>query len=197
MGFHNPYIMYQYVEDGYQLVSIDVLVPCVHHRFIPPAIHSSGMFFYLGIAVPKFFWQANSLLAANKEEGGFNNNTHKETSFQQAAKKIQEDFNTFETEEVLSGTQHFKLPFKVEPDYYTGDGGKGWEVQIFDNDDRHFYDKLDGEVMGCFVLSVNLVSVEKPRKQKHKGTMRCIGSPHIAKPYDEADNASMTEDPDL
>jgi hypothetical protein len=100
MGFHNPYIMYQYVEeDGNQLVSIDVLVPCVHHRFIrPSSIHSSGMYFDLGIVVPGLFWQADRLLAANKEEGGFNKNTHKTAAFQQAAKKIQEDFNTFETE---------------------------------------------------------------------------------------------------
>jgi hypothetical protein len=36
----------------------------------------------------------------------------------------------------------------VEPaDYYTGDGGEGWEVQIFDNEDMNLYDELDGEVM--------------------------------------------------
>jgi hypothetical protein len=128
MGFQNPYIMYQYIEDGNQLVSIDVLIPCVHRKFIRPSIHSCGMYFDLGIAVPEFFWQANRLIAANEGDNGFNKNTHKATAFQQAAKKIQEDFNTFETEEVLSGVQRFKLPFKVEPDYYTGDGGEGWEV---------------------------------------------------------------------
>jgi hypothetical protein len=188
MGFQNPYIMYQYVEDGNQLVSIDVLVPNVHRKYIRPSIHSSGMYFDLGIAVPEFFWQANRLIAANKGEEGFNKNTHKATAFQQAAKKIEEDFNTFETEEVLSGApQRFKLPFKVEHDYYTGDGGKGWEVQIFDNEDEDLHDELEGEVMSFFVLSVNLVSVEKPRKQKRKGTMRRIGSPLSAAPKpDEA-----------
>jgi hypothetical protein len=196
MGFQNPYIMYQYVEDGNQLVSVDVLVPSVHRRFIRPSIHSSGMYFDLGIAVPEFFWNADRLVAANKEHTSFNKNTHKATAFQQAAKKIQEDFNTFETEEVLSGAQRFKLPFKVEPDYYTGDGGEGWEVQIFDNEDTELYDELDGEVMSFFVLSVNLVSVEKPRQQKRKGTMRRIGSPLApgrAGAGAEAEEASMNE----
>jgi hypothetical protein len=72
------------------------------------------MFFDIGIAMPTFFWQADRLLAANKG-GGFNKNTHKVTAFQLAANKIQADFNTFEIEEVLSGTQRFKPPFKVEP----------------------------------------------------------------------------------
>jgi hypothetical protein len=80
-------------------------------------------------------------------------------------------------EEVLSGAQRFKLPFKVEPDYYTADGGEGWEIQVFDNDDVRLLEELDGDAMCFFVLSVSLVSVEKAPKKKRKGTMRRIGSP--------------------
>jgi hypothetical protein len=68
MGFQNPYIMYQYIENESQLVSIDVLILSVHRRFIRPSIHSSGMFFDIGITVPSFFWQADRILATN--EGG-------------------------------------------------------------------------------------------------------------------------------
>jgi hypothetical protein len=92
----------------------------------------------------------------------------------------------------LSGAQRFKLPFKVEHNYYTGNGGKGWEVQMFDNEDVDLHDELEGEIMSFIVLSVNLVSVEKPCKQKRKGTIQRIGSPIAApKPDEEEDMADL------
>jgi hypothetical protein len=169
MGFHNPYsiIMYQYVEDDNQLVSIDVLVPCVHMhcRFICPSIqHSSGMFLILRYP-NSFVRPIVSLLQTKKRVDSTRTPTKQQPSskLQRRSKRIPTPLRRKKF--WASGApQCFKLlPFKVvEPDYYTGDGGKGWEVQIFDNEDMNLYDKLDGEVISFFVLSVNLVSVEKP-----------------------------------
>jgi hypothetical protein len=82
-------------------------------------------------------------------------------------------------EEVLCGAQRFKPPpFKVEPaDCHTADGGKGWEIQIFNNEDVRLLEELEGAVMTFSVLSVNLVSVVKAPKKKRRGIPRRIGSP--------------------
>jgi hypothetical protein len=172
MGFQNLYIMYDSILkmaiSVYPLMCWSPLCTA-DSSTLPFTARACILILVLWWCLNSFGRPTTSLLQTKKRKDSTRTHTKRQPSIK--SKEIQEDFNPFKMEEVLSGAQHFKLPFKVEHDYYTGDGGQGWVVQVFDNEDSDLYHELDSEVMIFFVLSVNLVSVEKPRKQKHKGTM--------------------------
>ena len=75
----------------------------------------------------------------------------------------------------LGPPQKIQLPFKVEQDFYKParhSDSEGWEVQLFDNDDQVLEEELGvGVSADFFILSVDMVSVVKPKQKRSKGKM--------------------------
>ena len=67
----------------------------------------------------------------------------------------------------MSNPMQAKLPFKCKEDITE------WEILAFDNEDR-FNDEV-GSLQYYFVLSVNLIDVEKVKKTKKEGGFCNLG----------------------
>ena len=72
----DPYIMCKYVENESQLVSIDMLIPCVHHRVIHPSIHRSGMLFDIDVGCLHSLGRPIISLLRTVENGEDSTRTH-------------------------------------------------------------------------------------------------------------------------
>ena len=127
------------------------------------------------------------MLAANAGNKKFTKDTHKATAFALKCKEVEKelgttvkvDHDTGEEEiEVSAGVQQIKLPFDVKEDLYWGKKGKGegYELLGFENDDDVLFAELE-EMTDLFILSVDMVSNEKKKVKKARGTMRKIKSP--------------------
>jgi hypothetical protein len=166
-----PFIVYDYISGGRRRVSVDLLVMTVPKDMIRPKMATNGLELHVGMVVPPFFADADRLMAANEGDAGFTEDTHKATAFKDAAIKLHEHHRSFDGEEEIMGTpQCIKLPFKCEENIVD------WEVQAFEDDGDELVDSL-GAPQFYFVLSVDLVSIIKPREKKKKGGFRVIGSP--------------------
>jgi hypothetical protein len=177
MAFQCPFILYDYVNDGRKVVSVDFLIPPVHRRHVRLKIREDGSALEFSIVVPSGFTDPGRLMAAHTYKAGFNQNSHKATAFQFAAREIVKTCSN-EFDEIIVGKQVVKLPFKCETEFYNGfleyDADGGWEVQLFQHFDPILTDELGGAVPELFILSVDLVSVEQAPTPKTKGTMRRV-----------------------
>lgn len=97
-------------------------------------------------------------------------------------------------DEVIGSTQCVKIPIKVETDFYKpsnyDNDEEGWEVQLFDNDCEDLIHELDGQNADFFILSVDMVSVVKPKKKKVRGRMRKVAVPVVGDD-EEGDDTGM------
>ena len=103
--------------------------------------------------------------------------THYEANAMHAVREIKASHNC---EDVVCN-QRVKLPFKVEQGFCTDDGpGSGF--QLFANDDG----EMNTLGMGHLIVTVELVSTEKPPKIKQAlGSLRVIGSPILTEGDDD------------
>jgi hypothetical protein len=189
MAFQCPFILYDYGNDGRKVVSVDFLIPPVHRRHIRLKIREDGLALELGIVVPSVFSDPGRLMAAHDYKMGFNQNTHKATAFQFAARDIVKTCSN-EFDEIIVGKQIVKLPFKCETEFYNGfldyEADGGWEVQLFPHVDPILTAEIGEDGAEVFILSVDLVSVEQAPTPKTKGTMRRVAA---TAPADEGEGA--------
>lgn len=194
MEFKCPYIMYDYVVNGRKVVTVDFLVVNQHRRFFRLAING-GKVLELKIVVPAIFYNSQRLAVAHEEATNFDHNTHKSTAFHSRCKEIKKTLgvatNDDEAEEfeVSAGKQCVQLPFEVEDEFFPGASvhGTGYEILVMDNDDERLYDELGGESTQFFVLSVDMVHIEK-EKTRVVGGMRKLktATPRGRRQADEA-----------
>jgi len=126
---------------------------------IKPKVQSSGMYLELRWMVHEAFFSEKHLTLATKENSKkkqVKKSYYKASALALAACVIKSNFNF---EDVVC-VQCIKLPFKVEQDFCT-DNGPGSELQLFGNDDG----EMDTLGMGYLILTVELVSTEKPPKK--------------------------------
>ena len=179
LSFTCPWILYDSTENGRDIVSVDFLIPNVHRSYIKVQISPCGTILYCGIVVPKDFYNWKRQLDANQHDTDFNNNTHKAASFRKVCDLIEDLAN--ENDEVLGDPMVIKLPFKVEQQFYKAqeifdNDEDGWEVLMIDNECSKLKEELEedlGEdeeaiVPDHFLLTVNMVSVVKPKTKKVK-----------------------------
>jgi hypothetical protein len=178
MDFKCPYIMYDYVDRGWKVVTVDFLVPNQHHRFFWLSINIKKTL-GLKIVVPPVFYCPTCIAGEHGLEEGFNQNTHKATAFHLRCMEIKKDLGVATNDEdadeyeVCAGTQCVQLPFECEDEFYRGgSSGEGYEILVLDNDDEKLYNEL-GEVSQFFILSVDMVHVEK-EKVRVVGAMRKV-----------------------
>jgi hypothetical protein len=177
MSYQHPFMMYSYIEDGCKRVALDFLVPPMAQKNFISKVTSGGMEVQLTTIVPKFFVSCNRLMLAKVLDEDFNEDTHRATSFEEASDKLTKSFGIEDLDDeddvlnqIVGEPQRVKMPFKVEDDIE-------WGVQAFVNDDPMLTHDCNNNEQMFFVVSIELVSVEK-RKEKKKGTFNVIGSPN-------------------
>lgn len=198
-----PCIMYDYVDHNRKVVSVDLLVPNQHRRFFRLEVQG-GKTLVVKVVIPKVFYNRKRILTANAGNKRFNKNSHKATAFSQLCKQIVKDLgkqthppgdgddsDEEANVEVCDGEQCIELPFEVEDELYRGHKGlgKGYEVVALENEDDVLFAELE-EPTDLFVLSVDLVSVEKTKKTA-KGSMRKLKSPSK---YDDSSEEDEEDD---
>jgi hypothetical protein len=194
MEFKCPYIMYDYVVNGRKVVTVDFLVVNQHRRFFRLSVNG-GKVLELKIVVPAIFYNSERLSVAHSEAANFDHNTHKSTAFQARCKEIKKSLGvaTHDDEaeefEVSAGKQCIQLPFEVEEQFFSGASvhGTGYEILVMDNDDERLYNELEGEATQFFVLSVDMVHIEKEKARMVGGMRKLkVASPLGRRQADEA-----------
>ena len=168
MDFRYPYLMYQYIAEGQEWVSVDFLVPTQSEKNFRVAVRNNGTL-SVGTIVPKFFTEDGRMQAAHEADDKFNINTHKATAQSTLCDKIQKNFENDLSDDIMGTPQLVKLPIPVE------DEVAKWECQLFASDEHAFAEELQTDIYYS-VLSVDLKGKEK-KKKKVKGKVRIIGSP--------------------
>jgi hypothetical protein len=166
MNFFSPYIMYTYIEEDVRMVTIDFLVIGQSKSAYRPRVVSDGHGLQLGMVVPNFFAEEARLQTAHYSDTGFNEDTHKATALREIVAKYTDNLD--HEEPLMGEPMQIKLPFKVEEEIVK------WEVLAFDNSDE--FSAEIGIQQYYFLLTVDLVAVEKVKKEKTAPTFRMLGS---------------------
>jgi hypothetical protein len=166
MNFFSPYILYTYIEEDVRMITIDFIVIGQSKSAYRPRVASDGHGFQLGMVVPNFFAQEDRLQAAHYTDTGFNEDTHKATALREIVAKYTDNLDA--EEPLIGEPMQIKLPFKVEEEIVK------WELLAFDN--SHEFSEEIGNQQYYFVLTVDLVAVEKVKKEKKAPTFRMLGS---------------------
>jgi hypothetical protein len=188
MSFFFPYLMYSYIEDNHQRVTVDFLVHGMAKETFCPKVVDSGRCLQFDVVVPSFYVDENQLQIAYEDDESFNENTNKATAFKEIAAAIT---NNLADEEPLFGEpQKVKVPFPCKDEVVN------WELQIFENDDKSFMDDIMGGTnQYFFVLTVELQSALRVKNSKKKGALHLLGSPNrkFVEPEEEEDDSKMED----
>jgi hypothetical protein len=168
MPFFFPHILYTYVEDGLFMCTVDFLVIGQPKEMFRPKVINDGMTLQLGTVVPAMFANETRLQLAKFHDHSFNDDTHQATALQQVISKHVGDMD-LDVEPLMGDPMKIPLPFKCV------DEVKEWEVVAFDND--HEFSTEVGNQQYYFVLSINLVGVEKVKSTKKAAGFRNLGTP--------------------
>lgn len=168
MSFFFPHILYTYVEDGLFMCTVDFLVMGQSKDLFRPKVVNDGMSLQLGTVVPAMFVNEARLQLAMFHDHSFNNDTHKATALQQVISKHVGDTD-LDSEPMLGEPMMITLPFKCVDEI------KEWELVAFDNS-AEFSTEV-GNQQYYFVLSINLVGVEKIKNVKKPAAFRILGTP--------------------
>jgi hypothetical protein len=123
--------------------------------------------FQLGMVVPNFFAQEDHLQAAHYT---LIQASMKTLTRLQHCMRLLPSTDNLDLEEPLIGEPvQIKLPFKVEEEIVK------WELFAFNNSNK--FSEKSGNQQYYFVLTVDLVAVEKVKKEKKAPTFRMLGSP--------------------
>ena len=113
MDFACPYMIKQFLFNGRQGCSVDLLVPTVHEDKVRPKV-VKGTHLAVNFVVPDFFPEEERMLVANQGNAAFNQNTSLATAHSEVVQDVRKIYNS--EAEILGNPQMIKLPFKVEDD---------------------------------------------------------------------------------
>jgi hypothetical protein len=170
MNVEFPFILYDYTSDNRRHVSVDFLILNVPKDMLLPKMAANGLELHLGLVVPSFFARADQVMVVNEEDSNFGKDTHKSNAFMETARKPHEHHQSFDEDEIMGAPQIITLPFKCEENIVD------WELHAYDNESEEMTEDL-GAPQIYLVLSVDLVSIIKPREKKKRGGFRVITSP--------------------
>ena len=173
MSFRCPCVILDHVVNGRDIATVELLIPNVHRRWIKLKVSECGKCLHVAIVVPGFFCDPRHVMAANADDGDFTHNASQATRFQRMCKEVMKTAD--DDEKVWEDPQVIPLPFAVEQQFFAKAGGDndGWQVDLCDNDDSTLVAELGGHT-DFFVLTVNMMSTEKPLPVKSKGRMRRV-----------------------
>lgn len=186
-----PTFKYTYFDEtGQQKSTVDFLLPSgTMANQVKPKVHANGMFLELHWTAPEAFFAINRLILTTKDNSKKKKVKmyhYKANAMALAVREIKANHNF----EDIVCIQRVKLPFKVEQGLCTDDG-PGSDFQLFDHDDG----EMSTLGMGHLILSVQLVSTEKPPKTKQAvGSLHIIGSPILTEDNDDEGSDDEGED---
>lgn len=167
MDFEFPFMIKTFLHNGWESVSVDLLIPTVFEECIYPCVVMHGTFLAVGIAVPEFFPEEECLLVSS---GNNHSNTSQAAAHTAVVQSIQKEFN--DVPEILGKPQMIKLPFTCEEQIIH------WENQLFHGDAKVSASLAEQQYF-C-VLKVDLHSTKLPTGRRNRGIMRVVGSPALA-----------------
>jgi hypothetical protein len=148
------------------MITINFIVIGQTKTAFRPKVVNDGHVFQLGMVVPNFFAHEDRLQTAHYSDSSFNEDTHKATALREI---VANHTDGLDVEEPLMGEpMQVKLPFKVDEEI------DKWELLAFDNSDE--FSSEIGNQQYYFVLTVDLVGVEKVKKEKKAATFRMLGT---------------------
>ena len=185
MGFSFPYIMYKYVDENRRKITIDFLVFGVQKAFFKPKVVQDGRAIQVGVRIPDFFPDDWRLQVANTNSRSFNTNTNKATALREVVAKIcdEQDDNQ---DGFIGPPQVIKLTDKVDEEILY------WEIHAFENDCAKMATKFAGNQQYFFILTIDLLVVERVKKVNRRGAMKVFASP-IRRPR-SGDSSSEEEE---
>ena len=154
--YRSPFIQYSYTEDDQKYIDIDFLVMTFPKKMFRPAVVDGGKGFELGIVCPKLLSKELRLTSTKN----LDHNSNQVTSFKEASNKlhIAHDWS----KELMGRPQYIQLKFECEPRIVQ------WGVEEFDAGNQKLNIKLQHNQF-VTILSVRLMSVERPRREDNKG----------------------------
>ena len=158
-------IIYKWLDkDGRQILTLDFLVSGLPEESFRPSVTRNGLYLEVATVVPPFFLSKLRVIQTTEESSKHKANQHKVNSFAKvvAELKAKHEYNP------IVHHMRVKLPLKVDRDKVD------YELQVFPHDDD------DLAVMtSYFILSVELVSVIKPRSEifTSKKVLKVYSSP--------------------
>ena len=193
--FQCPFMVYPYVQNGLDVCTVTLFIPSIHRRFVRLKVSESGKSLEVSFVLPSIFYDKHRIQTSEgTDDGTFNTNTHKATSFQKACEEMENlaDIN----DQVVGDPMVVPLPFQCQATFFKDphDGDdEGWGIEIFDNPDQILKTELEGDV-DFFFMNVALVSVKKPKEKKAKGKMRRVTSPAPKNGGDDNDEENMFDE---
>ena len=173
LKFECPHLQYQHTDCGFDVATVDLIIPNVHRRYVRLKISKCGTVLEVWFVIPNVLCNPTRIQCANKTDGDFNHNTSKATALQNVCKKIikMEDDHG----EVLGEPQRIKLPFACESIFWRGprNDHRGWDIELCDNDDPVLRREIQGTT-DFFILTVDCLSLEKPVEHQTRGGMRRV-----------------------
>ena len=85
------YIIYDFMQDRKHYCIVDVFIPSMGRDNFTPQVMPGGNKLSIGMVSPKFFFQYDRLTLANMLNVGFNENSHKATSFEEDFRDMHRD----------------------------------------------------------------------------------------------------------
>mmetsp|Transcript_49488 Transcript_49488/g.59907 ORF Transcript_49488/g.59907 Transcript_49488/m.59907 type:complete len:193 (+) Transcript_49488:129-707(+) len=122
------------------------------------SVSENQMELLFGMVCPPVLVSQSQLMKANGDRRRFNWNTHKATAFKKAVLGVHEAFGWEDM--LLGAAQRIRLPFKVE-------------LEVVNDEE---FSEACGSIQYYLVFSVDLVSAEKLKQKKTRGSFRLINS---------------------
>lgn len=174
------YLMYDWLdEENQRRLTIDFLVPSLNTDMFRLRVLRGGKALHLRTVIPLSFLKPSRLTKAS----GWNvsRGSSKAVAFTEAATKVAD---TLENDDgvILSEPQCVKLPFAVE-EHFREQDETGWEVLALSNPNK----KLKGDGQKYFVVTVELVDVNKPRPPIKKASKKGVRVVDCSSSEDEED----------
>mmetsp|Transcript_16964 Transcript_16964/g.37049 ORF Transcript_16964/g.37049 Transcript_16964/m.37049 type:complete len:183 (+) Transcript_16964:1170-1718(+) len=166
LNFTFPYMMYTYLEDGRNMMTVDFLVPTIPKVYYAVQVEEGGAVLSIGCHVPAFFTSRGGRELAVEDSSNFSSNHHKATAFDVLAEQIQKKHEPKEDTLAMQivglkypmkgAPMRIKLPFKVEED------SLNWDYLAFPNEDDNMEKDLDGHAQVYIVITVDLRTATRP-----------------------------------
>ena len=112
LNMKHPWFSYAFKEDGRLRFVADFFVPLLSKKNFCPFVTNNGKTLHLWTMLPEFFYDQYRLLRANAPLTDFNENTHRNTSYEDLLKYVNKKRTA--KQELYSKDTIINLPFQVE-----------------------------------------------------------------------------------
>ena len=159
--------------DGRKHCSVDMLVPSFSRSHFDPRVDDTLEYVEIWERIPAWFFTKKRVRgSALTRRLSTKDKVLKEAAVEAAGQELlKRDGWKFEGKYCVRRAHRTKLPFPCEKEFYSPDNRDGWTTELHLHDDKELRDQAQGHM----VLSAELVSIEKPIKEKKQESVRFVG----------------------